>query len=596
MNWIKKTPKPVKIGAALCTAAWSIAFLFQMIRDGDLDVVAILVGLALTIFISYWTNLFILRIAFLPLQGAFRTARFGYRVAMVASRTGAAEEAGKATLAELDTWPPDQRPPSNLFEGLDWEEQAQKWRADMAYGSIVPALFVGALCVCAVIFGRVSIILAILGGFITFKVYLRKVNRDDQLSRAMMAYLSPRLQASVTEASAPLLVHAREPTWATGYGPMHLHWDGRQFTLDVALPGLHAAVAPLTRETYDAEENDLDFGDDIFDAGTIVSAHRHEYLARMQLTPTVRPLVMALVMRGAVCREHEVSFTIDLNAGETVTREIDAFLRLAGGLVTRLAEYTARDKGARLHFALEDACSADEEQRLLTSLYDVRKRGWVQSGLKRWLADTHGHRWLQALRMVEGADRGPLADRIVTDAELPLEDRARALGAWLEEDADGGGARVLSLLESADSAVVGYLVNDAHWHEGERWRDRGMGLGDLLGRVEAGEYTATQKVLAAALILGSAVDRSPDGDTFLALVRAAPKHMSEGHVEALETVRDWSRHLDALADETNQLFEAAVVRLQEEARSRAGQLSLASQGEEGGLTILPPEDAAADEG
>ena len=114
------------------------------------------------------------------------------------------------------------------------------------------------------------------------------MNRDDQLSRAMMAYLSPRLQASVIEASAPLLVHAREPTWATGYGPMHLHWDGRCVHPRRASPGLHAAVAPLTRETYDAEENDLD-GDDIFDAGTIVSAHRHEYLARMQLTPRCAP-------------------------------------------------------------------------------------------------------------------------------------------------------------------------------------------------------------------------------------------------------------------------------------------------------------------
>jgi len=595
LSRIKNSSKPFKIGALLISAVISIGYLYQVIQDGDQDLTKSLIQSVVLLGLFYGMSLVLLRLVLLPFKGVFRTVRFGYRTAVVASRTSAAGDAAKMTLAGLDTWPEGRRPPGGVMGELDWEGEAQKWRANMAYASILPTMAVGASWVLARLFSGSWYAFACVLTVVVFKLFVRKVQKDDQLSQGMAAYLLPRLKATCSAASEPLLVHRGDRCRSTGFGPMRIDWAGRQFTLKVAVPVLNAAVAPLTRETYEDEAQDLDFGDPVFDASTIVTAYEHEYLARLQLTPTVRSLVMALITHGALCSQHEVSLTVDLNAGSPVSGEIDAFLRLAGALVTHLADYNARDQAARLHFALDDASSAQEEERLLTALYEIRQRGWVQNGLGRWIAGTHGQKWLQALRMVRGADRGPLAERIISDDELPIEDRARALGAWLEEDAEAAAERVLELLGTAGYPVVGFLLTDAHWREGERWRDRGLGLGDVLSRVEVGDLEATQKVLAAALILGSAVDHAPSGDLFLSLIEAVPKYMTELHVEALEVVRDFAQPLDALADEADRVFEAAVVRLKEEARSRAGQLSLAVQGAEGGLAISPPDAASTDD-
>jgi len=248
LKWLKHTPKAIKTMSLIVAGLLMIGVAIEAFQDDELDANAVLVLVGIVGGIGYCVTLFTLRVAILPFQGFFRTLRFGYRAAVVASRTSAAEKAGLAALADLDTWEEAKRPPAGVMAELDWGEVVEAWRADMASTFIYPSIAIICAWFGAIVASRTAgggwFVGAALFSFWVFRRWLKKVNQDDQLAQAMVAYLQPRLEAACTEASDAVLEHASVTDWRTPYGPLRAQWTGRRFTIEVVVPKLTAAVVP----------------------------------------------------------------------------------------------------------------------------------------------------------------------------------------------------------------------------------------------------------------------------------------------------------------------------------------------------------------
>ncbi|MEE2829054.1 MAG: hypothetical protein VX498_07695 [Myxococcota bacterium] len=392
-------------------------------------------------------------------------------------------------------------------------------------------------------------------------------------------------------------------------GGAPLSWNetpGLELALYVA--DLPFTLEAVERATLDAENSDLDSGDESFDLATILEPTHNQSPALPWLTPDFRALLLALMHRGAYVRGGKVVLPLELSDRQAL-QLLDECLVLFDrlwALYSRLGD-TAPDERALA--ALRATDDDSEREAIITELAAKGPSAATRAVLDCWAREGEGPSRLLALEPLYKID-GPAA-AIVDDDESP-ELRAAALALWIE--------RTVWSERATNPGLVDLLGSS-----GEAWLSQistqETGITRLIQAVEEGDRALVEQLARLAVPLtenlGLArleeqLDRcTPHAEVGPALVRLCrawhmeltaerfSRWMRPAALEPKQQLHDWLEELgrsDFLRSDLKEAIEKArrfvwlqVERQREAQEQGQGALSLTEQGEGGKLSVAGGE-------
>ena len=387
--------------------------------------------------------------------------------------------------------------------------------------------------------------------------------------------------------------------------------------LALGVEKLPFALETVTRATLDAEDSDLDSGDEGFDLATLLRPAADGSAALPWLTPDFRAVLLALMHRGAYVRGGKVFVALDLSDGDAL-RTLDESLALLDRLWALYSAIAGRAPTQRAVAALHEAGGDSEREAILEEL---RSRGIDLGGvieeptdipddtllvLERWAREGQGDTRITALKYLSDID-GPAA-AVVDDLDESAGVRAAALALWMGRAAWGD--RVTqAVLDDASLDLLGKTGQPAIERFIRALEDGDAELIDSL-RDEAVPLTGNQELAS----LEERLDRcTPHADVGPALLRLCQRWhlritakrfalwMRFAALDADQDLHDWLEELARTPSFQADLKEAIetarkfvwlqLQRRRETQEEGQGALSLTEQ-DDGGQLSVPVIDAA----
>ena len=597
-KWLQDSPGVLKGFAFFVGIVFFVSFAHEAWTDGELEV-GIGAGAVLGV-INYYLTLIFLRLAYIPFQAVFLTARFGYRSAVVASRLGALAGAREEALGALAGWDCKAELPRGALERADWPSAVGQWRQGRVRIWGVPAL--AGLVAWLVIVqpwqpgspGWVeSVIYVCVAAGATGLLLGLKTGRET-LGERMVTLLADALAEPARRPGKGTRSWRRE-SWDTPLGQLGVRWSKTHLELEVRLETLAVDLQVVSTAVIEKEADDLDFGDPRFDGATIALAKKGvpHHRARGQLNARARRLVLGLLEAQAMV-DGGVKRAFYLARGDAPA-EIRDFILLAGGLATLLGRWQERSVQSRALHALDTAVGPEEQKMLIKSLGGTRRDAGCKAALRAWVERSRGETRICALEAIPPIDRRALVELILADEKETLETRADALGVWLEGGSPTAVERVLQALEEGDHQVVGTMLARRMKGDAPPAVVRGVSEGLLRDELRAPNKRRDRPpldplacLLAAQLVLrlGEKSLETVGAETVRGWIDKGAESPTADHLRYLEAIVGDARDAAAILTHAQACSLRARERFQMLAAQQQGQLSLAVAGEEGGLSVI----------